>query len=1457
MKKFILMIILIIIIGMVQGQRIDTSYEAAGAPRIVVNDLDIPTRTPVSTDENSSQGIKIEYTTKVKRNETGPLQKELYVQPQEKFRLTSMHSLSPNIRPSIKHTATPGARRKTWATPKENLYIKGEILIQLKNESRDKVNLGTENGIATFGISMIDNLNTTYQANEISRVLEQLPPTAQEFGLDLIYVMKVPADLNLEAVSEEYRKIEDVKAVSPNYIPFNYAVQTPSSAGPYSMPSRDSIPDDPYYDWSDSIVRGPACWTIPETGDPLVRLAVLDNQAFDSLRPDMDGNFSGFLGGVESHAWHGHACASVACAELNNETGTSGLAGGWYLIPGVQWAGYVVPNAAGNIKGIYWAVDTAEANVISQSIGYTGNPAGLEDAFNYAWANQVISFVAAPDDNSQEPGWPSYYGKVMACGGCDAAGKLWDWGNGVGSNYGEYIDIIGPADAQWIDTLTGAPGAGHYTRKYGGNSFAAPAVGAAAALILSAEPGLTAAQVRDRLIRSAQYSDHNNPSYAGLMGAGIVNLYEAVKYSDINVSVNEVFDVPTSSPAYSSIYPKALVQNRGINPATFDVIAQVDTSGLVIYADTVQVTNLPSNNEYEQHGEIIGFKRWMPISGSYIFTVYTTLVDDRNRENDTISMAVTVPPPATDTLRIDSDILGGHGANGLTGDAEAVQISIAEPCTVIAILYYPAYYDTILNWRLWDDDGAASSPGTVLRSGSVQPDVRQDWYRVDITPYYVTSGYLYPGWEDVSLPWYYNGYDDTLADPPFNWWYNGSSWVVDDWFDGDFMVRLLVRLPGRHDTDVTASAIIEPPPHVIPGYPYQPQGVVSNIGKTIASFPVYLTIDSLGTLLYSDTVTVSNLPQSATDTVTFSSWNPNWNGGTYDATFYTGDNDDQDRSNDTISVDFFCSDTDTLYYDSGVFYSYAGDSLYMAVRYCLSDCQFHDSLDIVGIFYCLNLRKDLSAPAYVPDTMFIWEADAGDVPGTELHRGTHTPSGSGPDWHYYTVSPPVGHCAGDFWVGVWQPGFVGAVGSDTTAQYVMLDADTDLLRSRLSSDKTSWLPVPADNMIRVVVVHRGTELDHDVMTKEITEPSMIVRTHDEYSIRAKIENTGANTETFDAVAHITESGGPQVYQQTVNVSGLEPGEIRDVTFPDPKWLPAKAYQYYDLSVYTTLGTDANLGNDTLIQDSIFSTPDELISYDNGIASYYWSDTDYVYTAQRFSSDEKGCLRGCWVAMYSDSNPWPQCSLFIWKDDDGWYDGGLPDTSQLLFADTVTFAPGDTGAYWFNISFPFPWVEVDTLSDFFIGVWNPEPPHILLDDGTSEWRSFCTQDHRDSTWHSIPDDLLLQAVVRRYYPPKSPYIHCSKSGSDVEIAWAPVTTDTLGSPVVISYYAVYRDTSPSFDVTISDSIGYTVAPDTDFTDTGALNFAGSYYYLVKAVAASGLKSRKSNIGYMLNRFFNEN
>jgi len=126
-----------------------------------------------------------------------------------------------------------------------------------------------------------------------------------------------------------------------------------------------------------------------------------------------------------------------------------------------------------------------------------------------------------------------------------------------------------------------------------------------------------------------------------------------------------------------------------------------------------------------------------------------------------------------------------------------------------------------------------------------------------------------------------------------------------------------------------------------------------------------------------------------------------------------------------------------------------------------------------------------------------------------------------------------------------------------------------------------------------------------------------------------------------------------------------------------------------------------------------------------------------------------------------------------------------------------------------------------------------------------------------------EDTDYKAVIGFWHPPEAvpplaPYItQAEKSANSVHFTWSSITTDTLGNPEIMNYYVVYRDTAPSFVPGTSDSIGYVLHPDTEYTDLGALDSTESYHYLVKAVDWAKNRSKKSNMGYKFNRFINWN
>jgi hypothetical protein len=79
-----------------------------------------------------------------------------------------------------------------------------------------------------------------------------------------------------------------------------------------------------------------------------------------------------------------------------------------------------------------------------------------------------------------------------------------------------------------------------------------------------------------------------------------------------------------------------------------------------------------------------------------------------------------------------------------------------------------------------------------------------------------------------------------------------------------------------------------------------------------------------------------------------------------------------------------------------------------------------------------------------------------------------------------------------------------------------------------------------------------------------------------------------------------------------------------------------------------------------------------------------------------------------------------------------------------------------------------------------------------------------------------------------------------------LSWSPVTQDTTGLPVTISYYRIHRNTNPDFIPSPSDSIGYSPGNSTAYLDPYAIWSQSKYFYRVIAVA-SGITADNHSIG----------
>lgn len=189
------------------------------------------------------------------------------------------------------------------------------------------------------------------------------------------------------------------------------------------------------------------------------------------------------------------------------------------------------PNPAGiNIndqipRAVRWAVDNG-AKVINMSLGSTSTtwPESWDEAFLYAEQQDVVIVAAAGNRAGGliQVGAPATIPGVLSVAGLDRAGVA----SREASSEGISIAVAAPSE----DLVGGLPGGGY--AEWSGTSGAAPLVSGVAALIRSKYPELSAAQVVNRIVATAQ--DAGAPGFDTLYGYGILDVDAAVN-ADISV----------------------------------------------------------------------------------------------------------------------------------------------------------------------------------------------------------------------------------------------------------------------------------------------------------------------------------------------------------------------------------------------------------------------------------------------------------------------------------------------------------------------------------------------------------------------------------------------------------------------------------------------------------------------------------------------------------------------------------------------------------------------------------------------------------------------------------------------------------------------------------------------------------------------------------------------------------
>lgn len=245
-----------------------------------------------------------------------------------------------------------------------------------------------------------------------------------------------------------------------------------------------------------------------------------------------------------NHATH---VAGIISAVTNNGIGIAGIAGGAGEEDGVRLMVLQVFGADG-CDGFHLAPIFAADNgaVITQNSWVYGAPGVYDqltldaiDYFNAYGGGDLLegglTIFSAGNKNTDQPYYPASYSGTIAVASTNHNDQ-----KASTSNYGEWVDISAPG-VSILSTLNNSA--------YGissGTSMACPHVAATAALMVSHAPGmLTAAEVKEMLLTSADDHYALNSSFEGMLGTGRLNTYAAMQQlPNVGDEVVEEIDDP-------------------------------------------------------------------------------------------------------------------------------------------------------------------------------------------------------------------------------------------------------------------------------------------------------------------------------------------------------------------------------------------------------------------------------------------------------------------------------------------------------------------------------------------------------------------------------------------------------------------------------------------------------------------------------------------------------------------------------------------------------------------------------------------------------------------------------------------------------------------------------------------------------------------------------------------------
>jgi thermitase len=473
--------------------------------------------------------------------------------------------------------------------------------------------------------------NAGMPTEEVDKALKGLGGKGRKVGGSNLYIVDVPRGSE-QAVANKLKH-------NPHFKFAELDMRVP----------EDATSNDPYLSsqWHLPKIGATTAWDNAQGSG--VTIAILDS-GVDTKHPDFSGrlvagyNFVDGNTNVEDVRSHGTKVAGAAAATLNNGLGVASVAGAAKIMPVrvSDSSGYVYwSNMA---AGLTWAADRGARVAVMSFNGVAGSSSVLSAA-KYLKDRGGLAFVSAGNEN-KDPGYASTSSMIIVAATTSSDAKA------SFSNFGDHVHLS-------------APGASIYSTNWGqayasvsGTSFSAPIAGAVAALVMSANPGLTNTQVENILFSTA--TDLGSAGRDVYFGYGRVDAAAAVAAALKTTSTAPTAD--TTKPSVAIAAPLASSTVSGLVPVSVNATDNVGVTKVELRVNGALLasdTSAPYSFSWDSKMAANGMASLVATAYDAAGNAANSSTVSVNVSNTTTAVADTTPPVVAIKNPVNGAKIGG------------------------------------------------------------------------------------------------------------------------------------------------------------------------------------------------------------------------------------------------------------------------------------------------------------------------------------------------------------------------------------------------------------------------------------------------------------------------------------------------------------------------------------------------------------------------------------------------------------------------------------------------------------------------------------------------------------------------------------------------------------------------------------------------------------------------------